>query len=255
MKLKIKNLVFSYSSRAVLKDITLEMDCSEILGIVGPNGAGKSTLIRCINKILKPQEGLITLNGKDIRAMTRVQIARTLGYVPQAASGTFSTTVFDTILMGRRPHCGWRCSEKDIKKCLEVIKLIKLEELALRDFSELSGGQQQKVLVARALSQEADILLLDEPTANLDIRQQIETMEIIKNLARDNEISVIIAIHDLNLAARYADRILMLESGRIFCIGTPHSVLTTENISQVYGLEAVIKNEGGRPYIVPIGPK
>jgi iron complex transport system ATP-binding protein len=254
MKLKVNDLTFSYSSTKILDGVTMEIDCSEMLGIVGPNGAGKSTLIRCINRILNPQEGNIIVDGKDIKRMTRMEIARCLGYVPQTASRAFSTTVFDTILMGRRPHCGWRCSNSDVKKTVEVLKLVGIENLAMRDFNELSGGQQQKVLVARALSQEADLLLLDEPTSNLDIRQQLETMEIIKNLVHDKGISAIMAIHDLNLAARYADQILMLKGGRIFDVGDPHTVLTAEKIGQVYGVEAVVKNEGGRPYIVPMGP-
>lgn len=254
MKLKVRNVIFGYSGTKILDDVTMEMNCSEVLGIVGPNGAGKSTLIRCINRILNPQDGKIMLDGTDITEMTRMEIARILGYVPQTSSHAFSTTVFDTILMGRRPHCGWRCSKSDVKKALEVLKLVGIEHLAMRDFDELSGGQQQKVLVARALSQEADILLLDEPTSNLDIRQQLETMEIIRNLVHEKGISAIMAIHDLNLAARYSDRILMMKGGRVFDVGDPNSVLTAQNIAQVYGVEAAVKEEGGRPYIVPMGP-
>jgi iron complex transport system ATP-binding protein len=254
MNLKVRNVIFSYSSTKILDDVTMDMDCSEVIGIVGPNGAGKSTLIRCINRILNPQEGRITLDGSDVKDMTRMEIAKVLGYVPQTASHAFSTTVFDIILMGRRPHCGWRCSKSDVKKALEVLKLVGIEHLAMRDFDELSGGQQQKVLVARALSQEPDILLLDEPTSNLDIRQQLETMEIIKNLVREKGISAIMAIHDLNLAARYSDHILMLKNGKVFDVGDPYSVLNAQNIAQVYGVQAAVKDEGGRPYIVPICP-
>ncbi|PWR70205.1 ABC transporter ATP-binding protein [Methanospirillum stamsii] len=254
MFLKVKDLVFSYSSTRILDEVSLELEGSEILGILGPNGAGKSTLIRCINKILNPQSGIITFNDTNINTMTRMEIAKNLGYVPQTSTNPFPATVFDTILMGRRPHCGWRNSPGDIKKTLEILELVGIKDLAMRDFTELSGGQQQKVVLARALAQETDALLLDEPTSNLDVRQQLETMEIVRSLVHKNGISSIMAIHDLNLAARYADRILLMKNGSIFDVGDPFSVLTPENIREVYGVEAVIKDEDGRPYIVPKCP-
>jgi iron complex transport system ATP-binding protein len=226
---------------------------SEVLGIVGPNGAGKSTLIRCINIILKPQQGSILLEGKEITRMEPIEIAKNLGYVPQSASNTFPATVFDTVLMGRRPHIGWRSSESDIKKVDDILKLMEIEDLAMRDFNQLSGGQRQKVLIARALAQEAGTLLLDEPTSNLDIQHQLEVMEIIKYLVTNKGISAIMAVHDLNLALRYTDRVLIMKEGRIFDAGSPAEVLTTENIRSVYNVEAeVMNNNGGMPYIVPI---
>ena len=254
MILKVKDVVFGYSSVKILDGVSLELEHSEILGVIGPNGAGKSTLIRCINNILKPQGGTIILDGKDIKDLTRMEIARKLGYVPQSTKNSFPATVFDTILMGRRPHCGWQSSSADVRKILEILELVGIEDLAMRDFTELSGGQQQKVILARALAQEADVLLLDEPTSNLDIRQQLETMEIVRSLVSERCISSIMAIHDLNLAARYADKILMLKGGRIFDVGDPFSVLTKENIQKVYGVEAEVKEDDGRPYILPKRP-
>jgi iron complex transport system ATP-binding protein len=254
MNLKVKNVEFSYASTPILENVCMELAPSEILGIVGPNGAGKSTLLRCIDRILKPQRGSILLDGQEIKEMSRMEIARRMGYVPQTSTRVFPATVFDTVLMGRRPHLGWRSSEKDVEKVLDVLKLLGIVEFALRDFNEISGGQQQKVLIARALAQEADILLLDEPTSNLDIRHQLEAMDIIKKLVTEKGISAITAIHDLNLASRYSDRVIMLNGGSIFDAGNPSSVLTPENIKQVYGVEAVVRNESGRPYIVPIRP-
>lgn len=254
MVLNVKDVVFAYSGVKILDRISLELERSEVLGVIGPNGTGKSTLIRCMNRVLRPQSGTVTLDGVDIQDMTRVEIARKLGYVPQSSKNSFPATVFDTILMGRRPHGGWRSSPRDVKKALEMLKLVGLEDLAMRDFTELSGGQQQKVVLARALVQEADVLLLDEPTSNLDIRQQLETMEIIRRLVEDRGISALMAVHDLNLAARYADRILMLKGGRVFDTGDPFSVLTAENIREVYGVEAVVKEDDGRPYILLRGP-
>ena len=254
MKLKIKDVEFSYASVPVLKEVCIELAESEMLGVVGPNGAGKSTLIRCIDRILKPQHGTILLDGQNINDMHQMELARKIGYIPQSASQVFPATVFDTVLMGRRPHLGWRSSEKDTEMVLETLQLLNIEEFAMRDINELSGGQQQKVFIARALTQEPDVLLLDEPTSNLDIRHQLEVMNIIKNIVREKQISAIMAIHDLNLASRYADRIIMMNGGEIFDAGDAASVLTPENIKHVYDVEVEVPNHSGRPYIVPIRP-
>ncbi len=254
MKLKVKDVEFSYGSVHVLKDVCIELSKSEILGVVGPNGAGKSTLIRCIDRILKPQRGSILLDGRDIKEMHLMELARRMGYIPQSTSQIFPATVFDTVLMGRRPHLGWRSSEKDTEMVLEMLQMLNIEEFAMRDINELSGGQQQKVFIARALTQEPEILLLDEPTSNLDIRHQLEVMDIIKDIVREKQISAIMAIHDLNLASRYAGRIIMMNGGKIFAAGNPASVLTPENIKHVYGVEVEVNNHDERPYIVPIRP-
>ncbi len=254
VKLKIKDVGFSYASVPVLNGICIELTASEMLGIVGPNGAGKSTLIRCIDRILKPQRGSILLDGQDIKEMHLMELARKIGYIPQSTSQIFPATVFDTVLMGRRPHLGWRSSEKDTEMVLEMLQMLNIEEFAMRDINELSGGQQQKVFIARALTQEPAVLLLDEPTSNLDIRHQLEVMDIIKNIVREKGIAAIMAIHDLNLASRYADRIVMMNGGEIFDAGDAASVLTPENIKHVYDVEVEVPNHGGRPYIVPIRP-
>jgi iron complex transport system ATP-binding protein len=254
VKLKVKDVEFSYASVPVLKDICIELAESEMLGVVGPNGAGKSTLIRCIDRILKPQRGIILLDARDIKEMHLMELAKKMGYIPQSTSQVFPATVFDTVLMGRRPHLGWRSGDKDAEIVLEMLQLLNIEEFAMRDINELSGGQQQKVFIARALTQEPDVLLLDEPTSNLDIRHQLEVMDIIKNIVREKGISAIMAIHDLNLASRYSDKIIMLNSGKIFSAGDPASVLTAENIKHVYGVEALVNNHHERPYILPIRP-
>ena len=254
MKLKVKDVEFRYASVPILKDVCIELAASEMLGVVGPNGAGKSTLIRCIDRILKPQRGSILLDEREIKEMSRMDLAKKMGYIPQSSAQVFPATVFDTVLMGRRPHIGWRSSEKDMKKVLETLQLLNIKTFAMRDINELSGGQQQKVFIARALTQEPDVLLLDEPTSNLDIKHQLEVMDIIKNIVREKGIAAIMAIHDLNLASRYADRIIMMNSGEIFSAGDPVSVLTPESIKRVYGVEAEVNNNHGQPYIVPIRP-
>ena len=252
VRLKVKNVEFSYASVPILKDICIELAASEMLGVVGPNGAGKSTLLRCIDRILKPQRGSILLDEREIKKMSMIELAKKLGYIPQSTFQVFPATVFDTVLLGRRPHVGWRSGEKDRKKVLKALQMLNIEKFAMRDINELSGGQQQKVFIARALTQEPDVLLLDEPTSNLDIKHQLEVMEIIKSIVREKEISAIMAIHDLNLASRYADRIIMMNDGEIFSAGDSVSVLTPESIKQVYGVEAEVNHIHGRPYIVPI---
>jgi len=254
VKLKIKNVAFNYGSVHVLKNICIELAESEMLGVVGPNGAGKSTLIRCIDRILKPQHGTILLDGQNINDMRQMELARKIGYIPQTTAQAFPATVFDTVLMGRRPHLGWRSCEKDTEKVLDMLQMLNIEEFAMRDINELSGGQRQKVFIARALTQEPDVLLLDEPTSNLDIRHQLEVMDIIMNIVRDKGITAITAIHDLNLASRYANRMVMLSNGKIFSAGDPVSTLTAENIEHVYGVEVKVSNHDGHPYIVPIRP-
>ena len=253
MKLKVENVEFSYTSVPVLTDVCLELAQSEMLGVVGPNGAGKSTLIRCIDRILKPQRGNILLDGEEMKHIGMRETAKKLGYIPQSASQIFPATVFDTVLMGRSPHIGWRSSEKDNEKVLDVLQMLNIEDLAMRDINETSGGQQQRVFIARALAQEPDILLLDEPTSNLDIQHQLEVMETIKDLVVKKTISAIMAVHDLNLASRYADRLIIMKGGRIIEAGSPPDILTPENIRSVYGVEAeVINRNGGMPYILPI---
>jgi len=252
MRLKINEIEFNYGSVPILKDVCMELARSEMLAIVGPNGVGKSTLIRCIDMILTPDKGSILLDGQEIKKMNRMEVAKKIGYVPQNASQSFPATVYDTILIGRRPHLGWRSSEDDNEKILDVLELLGIEDLALNDFNDLSGGQQQKVMIARALAQEADILLFDEPTSNLDIRHQLEVMEITENLIREKGISVIMAVHDLNLGSKYANKVIMMYNGGIYSAGDPTSVLTTENIKHVYRVEVEVSNRNGRPHIIPI---
>ena len=254
MKLKVSDVEFSYASVPILKGVCFELAQSEVLGIIGPNGAGKSTLIRCIDRILSPQKGSILLDEREIKEMRRMELAKKLGYIPQSGHHSFPATVFDVVLMGRRPHIGWRSSEKDEEKVLDMLQMLNIEDLALRDINEISGGQQQKVFIARALVQEPDVLLLDEPTSNLDIKHQLDVMDAIKNLVKEKGFSAIMAIHDLNLGSRYSDRIIMLNGGTIVGAGNPSSVLTPENIRHVYGVEAFVRDELGRPYIVPIRP-
>jgi len=251
VNITIRDLTFSYNSHKILDDLNVVLGDSEVLSLVGPNGSGKTTLIKCIDRILKPK-GSILLDGKEIEEMSRQDVAKQIGYVPQSSSTPLATTVFDTVLMGRRPHIGWRVADYDLEKVAEVLELLHLDDLGLRDFSQLSGGQKQKVLIARALAQEPSILLLDEPTSNLDMLHQLEVMETVSRLVKEKKISAVMAIHDLNLASRFSDKLVMLKNGRVYAAGEPQSLLNEANIGKVYGIEAMVMNAVGRPYIVPL---
>ena len=251
VKISIKDLTFSYRSNKILDDLSIMVDDAQILSLVGPNGSGKTTLIKCIDRILKPK-GSILLEGRDVQSMKQQEIAKQIGYVPQSSSTPLATTVFDTVLMGRRPHISWKVSDADLDKVADTLKLLDLQGLAMRDFSQLSGGQKHNVLIARALAQEPAVLLLDEPTSNLDMKHQLEVMETISSLVKEKGISAVMAIHDLNLAARFSDALVMLKKGIIYAAGTPSDLLSEKNIREVYGIEALVMRSLDRPCIVPL---
>lgn len=250
--LRIHELNFRYKNINALEGVDLKLNKGEILSIVGPNGAGKTTLLKCIVRIVKPERGTILIDGKDASQMKRLDLARYVGYVPQSSPSKFPITVFDAVLMGRRPYITWKPSKKDLEVVADLLMSMDLEDLALRGFDELSGGEKQKVLLARAFAQDPNYLLFDEPTSNLDLRHQMEVMEMISGMVREKGVAAILAMHDLNLASRFSDRILMLNAGKIFCNGEPLQVMTVENIRSVYGVEVTINLSDGHPYIVPI---
>ena len=252
--LSIQGLFFSYKKINALEDVAIELDKGEILSIVGPNGAGKTTLLKCIVRIVKPDKGTILIDGKDASQMKRLELARHVGYVPQSPPSKFPITVFDAILMGRRPYLTWRPSKKDLKVVTKLLKSMGLEDVALWDFDQLSGGQKQKVLLARAFAQDPDYLLFDEPTSNLDLKHQMEVMGMISRMVKEKRVAAILAMHDLNLASRFSDRIVMLNAGKIFCSGKPIEVITVENIRSVYGVEVTISLSNGHPQIFPVEP-
>lgn len=255
LKLTIDHLSFSYSSFPVLKGIDLAIDLGEVLSIVGPNGSGKSTLLKCINRILKTKGNTVFVDGKDINKLNLKELSKIMGYVPQSSMSVFPFTVFDIVMMGRTPYIHWSPSEQDYEIVAETLDFLGLSDLAMRHFNELSGGEQQKVIIARALAQQPKILLLDEPTSNLDIKHQLEILCILKDLAQSKHCSIIVAMHDLNMASRFSDKMLMLKKGCIFAVGTPEKVLTEENIEAVYGIKAkVTKSIMGKPQVVPLEP-
>jgi len=246
--LEVENLSFTYGKREVLHEIAFSVKEGEMLFILGPNGSGKTTLLKCINGILKPR-GAVYLEKFDLKKLPPIEIARKFGYVPQRGEASF-LTVFDAILLGRRPYIKWSVSEEDLRIVEETIRMFGIEHLALRKLKELSGGEMQLVLIARAFAQQPKYLLLDEPTNNLDIKNQVEVMRMVKKAVREKGISAIVTMHDINLALSYADRVLLLKNGRIFAFGGIE-VIDSETLREVYGIRAEIVKHNGRILVVP----
>ena len=242
MKLKIKNISFSYDSVDALKNISFEAEEGEILGIIGPNGSGKTTLLKCINRVLKPKGGVVMLDDMDLSVLNQREIAQKIGVVPQQSFSQFPFTVFDIVLMGRYPYITRFGGEKkeDFDMVEECLNLCGISHLAERLIIEISGGEYQRVIIARALAQNPKVLLLDEPTLHLDINHQIELLELLKSLAKKKNLIIIMVSHDLNLASRFSDKILILKEGKIYRAGLPEEVLTPQIIKEVYGIKVEI---------------
>lgn len=253
VKVDINQVSFSYPGADILHDVTFRIGPGEITGIVGPNGSGKSTLIKCIDTILKPK-GSILLDGTSVLEMDPVERARNIGLVSQYGSSAMDSTVFETVLMGRRPHSAWRIRDEDIAKVAETLECLGIEDMAMRNFASLSGGQKQMALLARAICQDPEFLLLDEPTSALDIKNQLEVLDIVRTLVKERNMAAIIAIHDLNLGARYTDSIVMLREGMVFSTGKAAELYTPEMIEEVYGVKAVVLEVLGKPHVVPVSP-
>ncbi len=253
IKLGVRDLDFSYPSRQIFSRMCMDIPKGALVAILGPNGSGKSTFLKCVDRILTPQGGEIVIDDENISALDRKSLARKISYVPQSSVRVFPHSVFDMILMGRRPHLGWASSGEDEERVWDVIDLLGLEDIALNQFNELSGGQQQKVLIARSLVQDTDMMLLDEPTSNLDIWHQLDVMRIVSGLVEKQGITALMAVHDLNMASRYSDLIVLMKKGEIHVAGSPREVLTPEHIAEVYGVEAEVRDHvSGNPVIIPL---
>jgi iron complex transport system ATP-binding protein len=253
--LQAENLSVAYHGRPVLKNITFGMQKGEILALVGPNGSGKSTLIRALSGILPVSSGTIRLSGRLMSGFGPAERARQIAVVPQGIQLPPAFTALETVLFGRTPYLNFlgQLSADDERIARDSLERVDTLSLAERRVGELSGGEQQRVLLARALAQCTPILLLDEPTSHLDLQHQMTLMELVYKLARECELTVLVALHDLNLAARYADRIALLENGELRFIGIPAEILTEETLSRVYGWPVqVVKHPfNGTPLVLP----
>ncbi|MCQ2069699.1 MAG: ABC transporter ATP-binding protein [archaeon] len=252
MELKVDSVEFSYPHKKnILKNVGFEMKAGEFVGIIGPNGSGKTTLLKCINRILEPQQGKILLNGEDLSKMRRIDIAKSIGYVPQSGNNEMSSpTVYEVVLMGRKPHGSWQMNSDDEEIVWKAMYDMNIDDLATQNFDSLSSGQVQRVLMARALAQQADIMLLDEPTSNLDLKYQMEVMNIIRGLVDDNGMGACAIIHDMELTFKFCDKVILMQNGEITAAGAADEVITPENIRSVYGVEAVIDRNYGRPHVI-----
>ncbi len=246
--IEVQNLSFSYGHHPVLSHVGFTAQSGECVGILGNNGAGKSTLITCINCIRTPDSGSVLIDGKAVGNMSRRELARSVAYVAQKNEMS-QTTVFDCVLLGRKPYIRWAVGEEDLRLCTAMIHRVGLEALELRSLDELSGGELQKVMLARALVQRPKVLLLDEPTSNLDPRNQYEMMELVREVAREQHITVLIVIHDLNLALRYCDRFFFLKDGSGYRYGGLE-VVDQHTIESVYGVCAKVMDVGGRRIVI-----
>ena len=256
MNLEVRELTFAFGEKTVLRKVSLEVRHGEFLGLMGPNGSGKTTLLRCIMNYLPSDGTRIVIGGRPLGRLTAVEVAKTFAVVPQASATDFIFTAHEMVMMGRTPHIRGRLaglSKRDLEIVKTAMKQTNTWQFAARQFSELSGGERQRVIIARAIAQEPKILLLDEPTVYLDINGQIETMDLIKRLNREKGITTIAVLHDVNLAARYCDRIALLSEGALEALGTPREVLTPENVQSVYDVAVVIRKDPftGGVYVMP----
>lgn len=250
MILSVKGLAFQYPSRSVLEDIAFGVAPGECLAVLGTNGAGKSTLLKCLNRILKPQAGVVYIRENEVFKLSNLERAQKMGYVSQQQERNL-TTVFDAVLLGRRPYIKWNATQQDRRIVKQVMEMLGLEGYAMRYLDELSGGELQKVVIARALAQEPDLLLLDEPTSSLDLKNQMEVVRLIKTVVKNNSIAAIVTMHDLNLAVRFADKFVMLKNGTIYASGGK-DIITAENIESVYSLPVKVRTFDAIPLVIPI---
>jgi len=247
--LEIEALNFAYKKEKVLKKINLKVQKGELITLIGPNGSGKSTLLKCINNYLQSEQGRIKIKNRDLKNYSRKELAQITAYVPQTAEKNFSINVFETILMGRKAHSSWKPRTQDKKITASVISRLGLEAIAFKNIESLSGGQRQKVLIARAVAQQAELILLDEPTNNLDLRHQLEIFNLIRKEVKNGKTAVV-TMHDLSLVSRFSDRIIMLKNGRIFSDGNQNS-LSAAKINSVYGVEVSLKEHNGKKIVIP----
>ncbi len=241
-KLEIQNISLGYNHHPVVTDLSFQVVAGEMLGLIGPNGCGKSSIIKALSRVITMRSGQIKLDGKLINGLSRSQAARLIGVVPQNPFMPDTFTVAEIVLLGRTPYLGLLRHESasDLKIVGWAMERTGISSLSERRMSELSGGERQRVTIARVLAQGTGIILLDEPTANLDINHQTAILDLIRDLCQENKLAVLIALHDLNLAAQYCDRLVMLKAGRLFAEGSPQQVMNVENIREVYGMESRI---------------
>ncbi|MGC4934683.1 ABC transporter ATP-binding protein [Gordonia sp. DT30] len=256
-RLSARDLVVGYDERIVIDGLDIDVPDSAITTIIGPNGCGKSTLLRCLARLLPARSGVVRLDGADITKIKPKQVARTLGILPQNPVAPEGLTVEDLVSRGRHPYQKWyqQASAEDTAAVAEALEMTSTTELADRTLDALSGGQRQRVWIALALAQGTDLLLLDEPTTYLDLAHSLEVLDLVHSLKTERGKTIVMVLHDLNLAARYSDSLFVMNDGRLVCHGGPDEVITTDLLSHAFGLRAQVVADPvfGGPMIVPIG--
>lgn len=250
MSLNVQNLTFTYKQSIVLDAVSFAVHPGELVAVLGPNGVGKTTLLKCINAIHRPGKGAVYLNGKDVLGMKPAEISLGVGYVAQKCQSS-RLTVFDAVLMGRKPRMRWRVSANDLKIVDSALHRLGLDDLCMRYIDELSGGELQKVAVARALVQEPDLLLLDEPTSSLDLKNQVDILKMIRRVVDEHKIAAVMTMHDLNTALRFAHKFIFLKDGNVLAQGHASEV-TAGLVGDVYGLPVEIHHINGHPMVIPV---
>ena len=243
MEVKFERLHFGYNrKREILHGIDLNLPSNKFIAVLGPNGCGKTTLVKQINRILRAQSGTVQIGDRQVSQLEPSELAKLIAYVPQMTSGVMNGSVMDTVMLGRRPYIQWKPTDEDLEIVAKALIRLNISHLSQRLFNQLSGGQKQTVLIARALAQVPDIYLLDEPVSFLDVKNQLEIMAIGRELVEQDGKTVIMVLHDLNMALRFADHVVIMKDGNVFAQGAPRDVITEENILAVYGTHAEIKN-------------
>lgn len=247
MTLEIMNLVQGYGSNIVLDDVSLTIPSGKMVSVLGPNGSGKSTLIKTICKVMEPKSGTIFADGRNITDIDGKEFATVVGYVPQKYIPVDYVQVFDAILMGRAPYTGWSYSKEDFRIASEAIELMGVQNLIEKNVHDLSGGQLQKVILARAITQQPQYYILDEPTSALDLRNQLNTLRTMKMMMSSCNAGVLVALHDLNLAIHFSDEVVMLKDGHVYADGPAEEVITEQSIKDVYGVDSeIVEGRGGK---------
>jgi iron complex transport system ATP-binding protein len=248
----IQDLGFAYGEAIVLHDVTMAVGSREVFAIVGPNAAGKTTLLRCIERVLIPRTGTIRIDGRDLNSLSVRDVSRRAASVPQSHTPAFPYTVQDIVLMGRNPHLSVAAQPglHDVEVAQDAMDELGIRDIALRPYTQLSGGQLQMVLLARALAQEAQVLLLDEPTAHLDFRNRHLVLTTIRDLAVQRGLTVIMTVHDPNDAMQYADRVGIVSDGALVALGTPEEVLTADSLGRLYNMPIEVLTDGARHVII-----
>jgi iron complex transport system ATP-binding protein len=253
--LELTRVSFRYGTRTILTDISFTVQPGQVVGLLGPNGSGKSTLVRLAAGLLRPHAGQVRLDGRDVVSLRRMEIAQRVAVLPQDAPLPETFTGWEVVLVGRTPHLGWLTSEGPADRAIarHALELVNAEAFAARRVGEISGGERQRLLLARALAQEPDVLLLDEPTVHLDLAHQLGTLDLVSSLARTAGLAVLGVFHEINLAAEYCDDLVLLRAGQVIAQGSPATTLTAELMRALYNVRLPIlyHPQSGRPVVVP----